>query len=152
MATDQLFSLAKSYCFADVVLTVNGIRIQGFGDDGGVTIEPDGDDGALSQGADGEVTLTQFAPPPFKATIKLKQTSTSNGVLAGLRALQRSLGVSLMPCPFSLLDPGSGETLLSPQAIFMGRPSVSMDKEASDREWVLGLPNPAYLATPDPLA
>jgi hypothetical protein len=150
--SDALFSLAKSYAFPDVQLLVSGQRIEGFDDDGGVSVEFDDDDQSMVRGADGEVTVVRKAPAMGTMTVRLKETSTSNGILGGLRALQREFGATVWPCPVALFDPNTGETLTSPQGIFLNRPGIEKNAEPTVREWKIGLPNPVYVPTPDPLA
>jgi hypothetical protein len=137
----DLFQQAKSYNFSDVVCTVAGLRIGGFGEDGGIEVEFNGDLSSMKQGADGEPTVSLLPIPTATATIKLMETSASNTVLQGLLVAQRAAPAGFA-LPFALVDPGTGEGLLGGQCVFLNFPGISKGKEAGEREWKLGIPKP----------
>jgi hypothetical protein len=137
----DLFQTAKSYNLSDVIVTVSGLRLGGFGEDGGVEVEFQGDISSMKQGADGETTVSLLPIPPAVVTITLMETSASNEVLMGLLVAQRNLPEGFV-LPFAMVDPNTGETLLGGQVTFMNLPNISKGKEAGTREWKLGLPKP----------
>lgn len=138
----ELFQVSKSYDFAEVQVIIGGLRIGGFGDDGGVSIEPQSDLASMKMGADGEVTVSKLPQPFWIATITLMETSLSNTVLEGLLVAQRALPAGFI-LPFALLDGETGESLLSGQCIFLAWPTIGKEREAGTREWKLGIPKAA---------
>ena len=140
------FNQSKSYNFSEVILTIGGFRIGGFGEDGSVSVEFTGDDATMTQGADGEVTVNQLPASPAEVTVSLKETSLSNAVLAGLREVQRRAAAGYI-MPFALSDSTTGELVGSAECVFANRPGVSKGREAGEREWKLLLPHPFYVPT-----
>ena len=138
----ERFIVSKSYDFSSVVLTVSGLRIGGFAEDGGVTIAFDGDIASAKRGADGEATISKLPMPIAQLTITLMETSTSNGTLEGLLAAQRLLPTGFV-LPIAMIDPSTGETFLAGQAAFSNMPEIGKAKEAGTREWRLLVPNAA---------
>jgi len=135
----ELFQVARSYDFSDVQVTVGGLRIGGFGEAGGVNIEPQSEISMMKMGADGEVVISKLPLPSYVVTLTLMETSVSNGTLAGLLMIQRNAPSGFV-LPFAMLDTTSGETVLAGQCVFQNLPSITKNKEASEREWKLGLP------------
>jgi len=140
----DLFQQAKSYNFSDVLCLVAGLRIGGFGEDGGIEVEFNGDLSSMKQGADGEPTVSLLPIPTATVTIKLMETSTSNTLLQGLLVAQRAAPAGF-GIPFALVDPNTSESLLGGQCVFMGFPAISKGKEAGEREWKLGIPKPVVV-------
>jgi hypothetical protein len=138
-----LFNLSKSYNFSEVVLTIDGQRIGGYGEDGGVSVEFAGDDSEMVQGADGEVVVNQLPRQPATMTVTLLETSLSNGILQAIYTAQRLTGTALSP--LALVDPSTGESLMSAEAKIANRPNITKNKSASAREWKILLPYPEVL-------
>jgi hypothetical protein len=141
----DLLQTSKTYNFSDVIVTIAGLRIGGWGEDGGITVEWASDLASIKQGADGEPTVSLLPIPAATVTLKLMETSASNTVLQGLLVAQRATPAGFT-MPFAMADPSTGEALLSGQAVFMAFPGVSKSREVGEREWKLGLPKPVFSA------
>lgn len=135
----ELFQVAKSYDFSEVQVTVGGLRIGGFDEDGGISIEPQTEIASMKMGADGEVTVSKLPLPMQVVTITLAETSASNALLAGLLVAQREAPAGFV-LPFACLDLNTGESVLAGQCVFMNVPTVGKARESGNREWKLGLP------------
>lgn len=136
-----------NYNSKQVSISLGGIPLAGFGDDSMVSIEWDTEITTDAIGVDGEVTASKTNDYRATATIMLKESSTSNAILAGyLQARQRgdnAVGV----VPFNVEDGISGERVLAPEAWVLKAPTVEKGREAGDREWQIRLANAEYFHT-----
>jgi len=130
----------KSYNFGRVQMMVGGFRIQGFGDDGGISFEAAQDQITASTGADGEATISRSNDLSGTLTITLKETSGSNQVLEDFLTLQRFGTGITYNVPVLMEDVSTGEFVTSLQSAVMGWPTRTKTREASEREWKLYLP------------
>lgn len=133
------------YNLANVVLTIGGVPITGFGSGASITIEQDEDDLTKTVGLDGEVALNVTNNTHATATITMLETSAGYTTISTLQAGQRGLiaaGTPILAYPFSMVDLRSGESITSGLCLFMNRPGITKGKEASDREFRLHLDSP----------
>lgn len=130
----------KTYDLRSVIIAINGIRIQGFGDDDAIGFEMAGDDIEDSVGADGQVTASRTNDDRVYADITVKENSAGARDLGSQRQIQRLLP-TLTPFAFMMLDPQSGETITSQYAVFKTSPGPSKSKLAGERVFRLLLPN-----------
>ena len=142
-----MFLLAKSYSFGDCVLTIAGLPIGGYGEDGGVTFEPLTPERTITAiGADGQTTANQSKDRRYRMTIRLMETSTSNTTCGGLQSLQELARGPLKTAnynqPVVFRDLNTGEAISCNQCIWEGEPTITKDATASVREWKAILPNP----------
>ena len=142
-----MFTVAKSYSFGDYILTIGGLPIGGYGEDGGVTFEPLTPERTTTMvGADGEVTATQTKDKRVRMTVRLMETSRSNSTLASFQKAQElakgPLKTASYFVPVAGVDANTGETVISAQCIFEGPPTVTKDQNPSNREWSAILPAP----------
>ncbi len=137
----ERFLVAKSYDFSAVQVLIGGIKIGGFAEDSGVAIEYDGDISSVKIGADGEACVSRLPLPPANVTLTLMETSASNAILEGFLIAQRNTPAGWI-LPFVMLDPTTGEKVLSGQCSFANLPNVMKNRESSTREWRLIVPRP----------
>lgn len=125
----------KSYDFKKVAVIFGGVQLQGFSDDGdSVSIEPDTDTYTEFVGNDGETTRSKSNNKLSRCTVKLAQSSESNGFMQG------ALNAGTI-APFMLKD-ASGNTIhLSEQAYIKAQPTSGYGREMNSREWVIVLPD-----------
>lgn len=127
-------------------ISAAGQPLSGFDDDEAFTIEWDEDWWTDSTGADGQVTRSHRNDRRAKVTIKLKQSSTSNGILNSLLLADELLvpASSATPPTFLLaiksLVPG-GSSYTANDCFIMKPPTITGGREASGREWVIRCPD-----------
>lgn len=134
----------KVYSFERNQLIINGIQINGYGDEGGIEYEYSSNMFEVTVGADGEVTASYLANDLIMATVTLKETSDSHVFLANLTAAQRlaartGTGI-LLPISWLHLDPVIGEIVQTNNAIVMQRPTPNKGRVAGDRTYQFALP------------
>jgi len=138
-------STTTAYSYKNVSVTIDGRPIEGFweGDDA-VTIERNSDNAEPMVGVDGTATVSISADDSVVITLKLQPNSPANQVLQN-KYLQNRSGRAA-PFPVSIRDTGSGEGGSSAYCVVTQRPSVSLGKNATEREWVI-FANP-WIETP----
>lgn len=126
-----------SYSFANVVVTVNGLKVTGFweGDDA-VQVAPSADNATPLVGADGEATVSYSMDDSVRVTMRLKPNSPMNAILEAFyrRARARGIGTSF---PVSLLDTSNGEGGSGADGHVIQAPERQFGGNATVREWVL---------------
>jgi len=139
--------LAKSYDLAKVILTVGGVPIGGYGEDGGVEIAPIAPIHEVSVGADGLTVASRMNNDDALATITLNEMSAGYAALGALMKVQELNPTPvLIPVPFLLIDPSNGDTIASAFVIFVDRPTMAKGRTAGDRVFTLHLPGAAITA------
>ncbi len=134
----------RTHDFSQFVLTVGGIIIGGFGDDGGVEFEMGADVGEDTVGADGEVTFSRNNDKRMYCDITVKQTSAGHARLSAMAAIQAAQP-EILPLPFESFNPRTGERVSSEYAVFKTVPGASEQKSAQDRVYRLMLPYPKHI-------
>lgn len=138
------FRETKFYSFEKNFLIINGVRIGGFDDEGGIEYEYDSDLFEMAVGADGEVTASYLANDLMTVTITLKETSDSYRVLANLAASQRLVARTgtgaLQRISYKHFDPNVGDVVTTNSAVFMGRATPNKARVAGPREFRLSIP------------
>lgn len=134
----------RTHDFSQFVLTIGGIIIGGYGDDGGVEFEWGAEVGEDTVGADGEVTFSRNNDRRAYCSITVKQTSASHGRLAAMAALQAAQP-EILPLPFESFNPRTGERVSSEFCVFKSIPGPSEQKAAQDRVYQVMLPYPKYI-------
>ena len=120
---------ASTFNFAEVVLVLDGFRIEGFGDtDDAVQVEVDEDNWTLTNGADGSVMRHRVLQSSAMVTITLLYGSRSNAILQELLNSERKFALSFR-------DTRGGYLLESPDAYVVRRPNQSIGRAAADVEW-----------------
>lgn len=129
----------KTYDLAQVFLTLNGIRIAGFGEEGAVEFESVADIGEHIVSADGQVVFSRNNDKRVIATITVLETSRSARDLDEMRRAQEA-APSIVPLVFYMQDTISGDEISEQYATFLNRPMPSKGKGAGEREFRLVLP------------
>jgi hypothetical protein len=128
----------KVYNADEVMVAVNGIPLDSGYDDGEfLTIEFDTDKVSKKVGTNGEVVFSKTRDRSGTITIKLLQTSTGNAILTALSQLYEEGKGQTGIVNFAMEDLNNGETFAAAQAVVAQDPAVSMDREATGREWKL---------------
>lgn len=136
MATAPL----KTYDLSAVVFTLDGITLSGFGETDAVSYERASeiiDDGVS---ADGEVTVSRTNDRRVYAVITVMETSLAARRLDELYKAQRTQ-LEILPMPFFMVDPISGDRISDQYAVFKEVPLPSKGKRHSERVFRLLLPN-----------
>lgn len=123
------------YSFQNVVLTIDGRRVEGFweGDDA-IQLERPTDLGTPLVGADGSSLVSITADQTATLTLRLQPTSPWNRELAN-RVKQIRNGASVTPMVISLRDTSTGEGGGCSAAVIIKEPDSSWGDAASAREW-----------------
>ena len=132
---------ARRYSLDDVLLTIGGTRISGFGEGGVVEFEDLAPEFESSAGADGEVVYNKNLDYRTKVTVTLKETSVGYKVLSEKAVAQHKSVGPFADVPFLMRDANNGDEQRSRQAIFTKIPAPSKGKTAGDRVFELELPN-----------
>lgn len=138
-----MLEIPKFYNFKSNIILINGIRIQGFGDEGGVEYEFADDAQRHTSGADGQVTVSRVNDYRMIATFTVKETSTGYTILSALMQDQLAVTDRLNPLPYVHIDPVNGDLIRSSHAVFLTWPEPSKARDAGDREFQILLPNAA---------
>lgn len=133
-------SLPKLYDLAQVVLTIGGYPMSGFGDGGAVEVAPVSAATESSIGADGQVTYSRTNDTRAKVTITVRGNSLAHKNLGILFDAQQA-APRLAPIAFLLIDAQTGERMSAAYVVFTERPTIAHGKAISDRVWVAELPN-----------
>jgi hypothetical protein len=128
--------LPITYSCNDVLQTLGGYILDGFGPTDIVSTEAGRETVKHVEGADGQITrVVRRALPLQKVTIRLAQTSAANRILSLEHDLQRIPGY--VPKPYLLQNLGNGEKLFIGAASILGKPGVNYGVEDQVREWVI---------------
>lgn len=137
------FQAPKLHDFSQFVLTIGGVLIGGFGEDGGVEYEWVEDIGESTIGADGLVEFERNNDKRLIATVTLKASGSGYGRLVALMKGQQQLN-SITPLPYESFNPQTGERVTSAYSIFQTRPEPNAEKSAMERETDILLPSPEF--------
>lgn len=129
----------KTYDPKQVLLIIGGAPIGGFADGEFISVERDEDTYTKISGADGEVSRSKSNNKMGELTVTLLQTSSSNLILSAIMQADELSNSGVVPI---FIKDGLGTTILfSAEGWIKKPPTVSYDKELTDREWVLDLSN-----------
>jgi len=135
------FQTAKLYDLTANVIAIGSVRIGSFDEEGAVEYEMLSDEHESANSSDGRAPVySRLNDERVGVTITLMETSPSVGYLDTLLRGQRAQRGSLLTVTYSHVDTISGDTISSPQAIFMNRPGPSKGRVAGTREFRLELP------------
>jgi hypothetical protein len=131
----------KVYDADQVSVSLNGIPLSGYADGEFLRIEKDSNDFEDVVGTDGEVTRSKTNDRRATVTVRLMQTSSSNDLLSALANLDKNtpggIGVGVFLCR----DRQGRAVFMAEKAWIAKTPSVSFDKSAKEREWVIRCAN-----------
>jgi len=128
-----------AYDLSQQVITINGAKLGGFGEDGAVTYAPSSDIIEHSVGADGLVVASRNNDKRIVATVMVREMSNSYTVLWNLLKAQQ-IGPRFTPLPWYHLDPSNGDVVTDTHALFVNYPEIEKGQTTSDREFQILLP------------
>lgn len=139
--------MAKTYDLKTVVCTVGGVPISGYGENDAIGFEWNSEIVTPSVTADGSYTYSRNNDRGLMVTITLMQTSAAIPLLATLMEAQHgdASGVHpplLLPLPFAMVDPATGDQVLSLECVFVSRPAPSKGKQVGEVTYKMHLPSP----------
>lgn len=114
---------------------IDGVPLEGFGDDEAFNFEPNADNYEFNTGAGGAGTRSKTNDVAGQATFTLKQTSPANSVLGSFQAKTRAGQADLFSVRVKNLD--TGEEASSAKAWVHRPPDLGMAKIAGDNEWIV---------------
>uniref|UniRef100_A0A6M3M9I2 Uncharacterized protein n=1 Tax=viral metagenome TaxID=1070528 RepID=A0A6M3M9I2_9ZZZZ len=138
---------AKHHNLDAVIASLGGILLSGYGDSDALTIEPNSDSADVSVGADGETVVNVINDDNYLLTIHLMETSAAVVQLDVLYKAQRTamrIG-PLLPQPFRMSDPISGESVSTDRTVFLRPPDRSKGSKSGMREYKLLLSAPTII-------
>jgi len=127
-----------AYSFANIVVTINGTPISGFGaGDDVITIEPSTAAATTQVGADGHMVASISANQGGTATLHLQQTSPSNYTLQELYNLQISQSAQFQPIQMSVQDAMGNDACTCIGGIITDMATWQRGANAVDTEWTV---------------
>ncbi len=137
--------VTKTYNLKTVLVTVGAVSVGGYGEDGGVVVEWDSDLFEVTVGADGETVHSRINNDNAKVTITVLETSQAYNLLSlsmQTQIAEVDSGLGLLPKVFAIVDPATGDGLVSAYATFLNRPGMAKNKKPGNREFRLALTTP----------
>lgn len=139
--------MASTYNLANVVCTVGGVAISGYGETDAIGLEWDEEIHAVTVTADGQHIYSRNNNRGMTVTVTLSQKSRAYPLLAQLLEAQTgdNIGIAppvLLPLPFGLIDPSNGDTYASLSCVFLDRPAPSKGKVVGDVQFKMHLSSP----------
>lgn len=132
--------LLRPYDFNQVLITVNGVQIGGFGEEGGIEFEMGGDMVEHAVGADGTVFVNRSNDKRLIGTITVMQNTASATYLGGLMQLQDAAVGPLPTINLFVRNIITGEQVQDPQSIFIQRPAPNQNAASSERAFAILMP------------
>jgi len=124
-----------TYIPDQVVVTVAGITLEGFGESSIIRIEPADDAWKAKVGVDGQVSRSRSNNRMARVTVTLMATSKSNAALSALYNLDRNSPNGAGVGAFQVRDL-QGMSLNRADECWIARlPTVEYGGEVSEREW-----------------
>lgn len=140
-----------SYNFGAVKCIVGVVPLANFGADGGVSFEPQSQLVESEVSADGYVVYTANNDERVRATITLSEVSGAIPLLDAMVKAQAGVmfaGGPIVPLPFLLVDPATGDVVESEYVIFLQEPGLSKSKSIGTREYQIELPYARFKMLP----
>lgn len=117
------------------ILTLGGIKAQGFADGDACTIEFDGPAWNYTPGSDGEAVRSRNYNRSAIVTIRTIQSSAVNDLLSALHNLDLNAPNGAGVVPFQLVDIFGTTLLVGAQAWIESPPNVTVASTGQPREW-----------------
>lgn len=140
--------MARTYDLKNIVCTVGGIAASGYGETDALTLEWASEIVQRTVTADGVSIFSRLNDRALMVTLTLSQKSRAYTLLAGLMETQHgeTIGIAppqILPMPFMMVDPATGDEVSSAECIFMTRPAPSKGRTVGEVQFQLCLPDPA---------
>lgn len=130
----------RTYRLANVLISIDGLPLSGFGESDAITFTPRSDLFESVTGADGEVTRSASNDLSQDIALVLMQTSPALALLEARLALIR-VGAPGDIFTIYVNDIEGRETVLAQQTWIQRAPDLAFGKAAAEREWALMSPN-----------
>lgn len=124
-----------TYAAENVVITVGGVILSGFGDGDFVTAKYDEDRYTKKIGADGEVSRSRTASRAGSIEVVLSATSKTNDELSALFNLGQ-FGAFEAPVPLGIADLSGRSLAGASKSWLKTAPDMVFGKEVGERTWV----------------
>lgn len=139
--------MARTYDLKNVICSVGGVFLNGYGEDDALTFEWDSPIVATSKMADGGTVYSRNNDRGLTVTVTLMQTSRAHKDLYALIEAQHGDNAGIHPpviasTPFSMVDPATGETVFSEDCVITDRPASNKGKTVGTVVYKFHLPNP----------
>lgn len=139
--------MAQTYDLKNVVASIAGVVFSGYGENDAIGLEWDAPLVAKTVTADGKTIYSRENNRGLTVTVTLMQTSRAHLLLSLALEAQHgdNLGIGppvILPLPFAMLDPATGEAIFSQDCVFVSRPASSKGKTVGEVQYELHLPNP----------
>ncbi|MCK9435587.1 MAG: DUF3277 family protein [Synergistaceae bacterium] len=125
--------MPNTYDPSKVIVTVAGIPISGFAEDGLISAERDDQTWTKHVGCTGDVGRAKTCNKAGLVKVSLLQTSTSNDILSLIHTVDETTGAGIVP--LVITDLSGGTTMVSAQAWIRKLPVVELKKGIGTREW-----------------
>lgn len=136
----MVLELLRPYDFNQVLITVDGVQIGGFGEEGGIEFEMGGDMLEHSVGADGTVFVNRSNDKRVIGTITVMQNTAAATYLGGKMQLQNAAIGPLPTINLFIRNLITGEQIQDPQSVFIQRPAPNQNASSSERAFPILLP------------
>lgn len=123
-------------------LTIDGIRIEGFGEDDVITFEEAAEDVQITMGADGQKTASTLNDLGYNVTITVMENSAGTKELRRQQLEQEAEREDggILRRPFQLKDSVSGSEVADEWTVFMNTPGPSKGKVIKSLQFKFHLP------------
>ena len=130
--------MAVGFYNADLyVISLGGVRIQGFADGEFLTIKPSRPKFERTVGVDGEVARARNSDRTTECVIKLLQTSASNLYLSTLLQTDMDAPNGAGVVPLLMQDISGNSIVTADQAWIVDFPELSYDRGVKTTEWTI---------------
>ena len=130
---------SKTYSFKHTNVLFGGVKMGGFGEEGGVTVARGEGKWVTTVGADGKVSRSYVASDAGTVEITLMQTSKSNEDMWQLHVAD--VATLKGQVPLHVHDTLGGSTYFAADAWIEGPPEVSLNKGVEEYTWTVQCEN-----------
>lgn len=131
----------RTFDLKNVVCTVGGVPISGYGEEDAVRFDWVGDLVERQETVEGGIIYARRLGREVLCTITLMATSRAISLLQGLFTAQHGVPAVIVPLPFYFVDPALGD-FVSGQCVFLRHPLPSKGRTVGEVEYQLSLSNP----------
>lgn len=121
-----------------LVVLINGVQIQDFGEKGdALTFTPGVDAGAYTMGVDGSGTFVADPDRSASLVLNMKQHSPDNKYLGNLAALQRDNIKAFTPITLEIRDLLNEDVVTATRGYFTTMPTFARGTNANNTVWTI---------------
>ena len=133
--------ILKTYDLMANFVTLAGVRLGGWGEDGGVEYAFESDNFEHISGADDSTVVSKINDGRLVATVTVLETSATYRHLAQLAIAQLATIGPVLPLAWGHVDLGNGDAINDGQAVMLNLPGPSKGRKVGTREFKILLPN-----------